>query len=819
MPNPNRQKYFTAVALFLVVVCVYFGMQMSASAQGKDFTFRAQVRAVGQSGSTVFVYNAADTNSETAAHAMTDFVFPAKSPSCDDPLNEVCIFNASAGLYAFDQSTSFLTDVELVVDTDAVNNSSNQWKIQYTEIFPSQNAADWLDLVDSVDFTEASGGDVSRRLFKAPITTTDIENDVGVRVITQQLGSGSTDPANPSAPQVRLWDVRVEANFDSATGGGGPLVIATASPLPDGVAGEAYPPPGGGGIDIAAIGGFPTSFTWCYSGSLPTGLDLRDSLDTVNITTCPTNTDSDNSVSLKGSISTTAAGSYTFTVEITDGTQSAQKTFLLDVEGLGIDPPNRVLPVGKKGSVYPPPPLSANINFTPIGGSGTYDWCYSGALPDGLSLTDGTDNVPLCGNPPLTSAQADGHIILSGSTQRAKTYNFSLRVVDSSAPPYQITKDYTIEVRAAGVTIKPATFAPLVRGVPYGSAGGEFPLFLQASGVVNSPPVTWTVPSAGALPGALAQGSTQTDPAGAPQRSSAVEINGIVNVSSATTPTGKYPFTVQVNDPGNTVSNSDTANLVLEVLPRKTILAKAPPATVQLPQDSNLSFTVSALGGAPSLIQDALRFTYTPITDESLLRIGDTLGHGPPGPPAVPPFSTVVYYTYNWDAANQIAVADTTLANWNSGDSIQGPLNADLIGFTATIAAAPAPAVVSELISPPGKAQYTYAWLVTPVGAQSPALGANNGITSTRKTEPETIAISFTDALGETVTGTYDVKFWAQDKIARDNPPNAGPPIPNHPDGADANDAYEFAPATARITVSPSEKAGRPIKLRQEQFR
>jgi len=97
---------------------------------------------------------------------------------------------------------------------------------------------------------------------------------------------------------------------------------------------------------------------------------------------------------------------------------------------------------------------------------------------------------------------------------------------------------------------------------------------------------------------------------------------------------------------------------------------------------------------------------------------------------------------------------------------------------------------------------------------------------TTKKAGPDSIPITFKDSGEQPVTGTYDVIFWAQDKLSRDFPPDSAPADPpDHPAGIDTNDAYEFTPVTARIKViAPAGRtlekdSGRPTMLRQERFR
>ncbi|GAB4343679.1 MAG: hypothetical protein Kow0099_22370 [Candidatus Abyssubacteria bacterium] len=858
-----------------------------------------------------FVYNAKDADDlGTAAHIMTDFDMQVGTDRIE--------------YFDFVPPHTLLTGLLLQVDVDALNNDSvtDQWQIEYTETFSSTQT--WIPLTGGSggNPTRDPGDPVEASLSLSPVNLAD---DLAVRILTTNVDPSSlpTDldaflAAPDSFPQLRVWDIRVSAIFDGTAGGEGLLNITTGSALPDGVVGELYPPPDGGGLWIDASGGFPANYQWCYSGSLPSGLTLRDRTDTTDIGVCdpPVTASSDYILLTEGPISSAGGGSYQFTVKVQDGTQNAEKTFTLNVQGLGIIPTGSKLPTGKKGSVYPPTG-TPNLNFTPVGGTGPYFWCYSGTLPDGLTLSDGTTAVPACaGSPTWQSTNVDGHVTLSGPTNRARTYNFSLTLKDSSTPPYQITKNYILEVLTAGVTIKPNTFSPLTRGIPYGIYGGEFPLYLEAVNVTNSPATTWTVPaypSIQTLPGGLSQGNTISDDPSAPVRFSRVEINGTVTVDPAVTASGEYPFTARVTDPNNPIATTDDADFVLTVLPRATHIVKAPPSsatsntgilityssdvayeqnmrvgsvltnteqTVSAPvlnympannqiliESSDvtkwepgdsiegpgappfsatisesktvpyLPFTVSGSGGAPTLLANSLKFTYSPSTPstEDMLKVGDTLYNYTKSTVSPGVFSAVVYYSYNHSASNEIAVADTTTTNWQTGDWISTLPPASFPAgtppppnyFNAQIASVTGVQSPDSLISPPGLPQYTYAWYVTEVG-QSPKLdvvaGTINGSPTVPPydTGPLRIGIIF-ESNSAPVTGTYDIQFWAQDYIARTNPPDSTttpPDPPDHPVGTDANDAFEFTPATVRITVNaPAQVDTRPIKLRQEIFR
>ena len=173
-----------------------------------------------------------------------------------------------------------------------------------------------------------------------------------------------------------------------------PLSITTTS-LPDGIVGTAY------SATLAATGGSGT-YTWSIaSGNLPDGLTLDASTGTISGTP-------------------TTAGTYDFTVQVTDGTQTATKDLSIKVNAV-LSITTTSLPDGIVGTAY-----SATLAAT--GGSGTYTWSIaSGNLPDGLTLDASTGTI-------------------SGTPTTAGTYDFTVQVTDGTQTA---TKDLSIKVNAS----------------------------------------------------------------------------------------------------------------------------------------------------------------------------------------------------------------------------------------------------------------------------------------------------------------------------------------------------------------------------------
>jgi predicted secreted protein len=150
---------------------------------------------------------------------------------------------------------------------------------------------------------------------------------------------------------------------------------------------------------FAAAGG-TQPYTWSVTGgSLPTGLNLARA--TGDVTGLPT-----------------AAGTFTFTLRVTDSSTSpATAAGLFSIEILPPGGPLQIttssLPDGSEGQSY-------GAFLTAIGGTIPYTWdVTAGSLPHGLQITD-----PVRGE-------------ISGTPSAAGTYFFSVRLRDSSAPAPQ----------------------------------------------------------------------------------------------------------------------------------------------------------------------------------------------------------------------------------------------------------------------------------------------------------------------------------------------------------------------------------------------
>ena len=186
------------------------------------------------------------------------------------------------------------------------------------------------------------------------------------------------------------------------------VLTVTTTSVPGGTVETAY------SQTLSATGG-QTPYTWSLasgSGPLPPGLSLGASTGTISGTP-------------------TTVGSYSFTVQVADASQSDTQALSITV-GSAPPPPLAItttsLPQGRVMTVY-----SANVTAT--GGTGSYTWTLaSGSLPPGLSLTSGTPSARISGTP-----------------TKKGTFTFTLRVRDAAG---------TTVTRSFSITINRRAFAP-----------------------------------------------------------------------------------------------------------------------------------------------------------------------------------------------------------------------------------------------------------------------------------------------------------------------------------------------------------------------
>ncbi|MFO1313015.1 MAG: IPTL-CTERM sorting domain-containing protein [Burkholderiales bacterium] len=325
-------------------------------------------------------------------------------------------------------------------------------------------------------------------------------------------GTPTTATGSPFSFTVQVTDaqpVNASKVFSLTINPPAPLSIATASPLPGGVVGNAY------SQTFAATGGLPPYGNWqVIAGSLPPGLSLNPSTG-----------------ALTGTPTTSAGSPFNFTVQVTDGQPvNATKAFSLTITGsapLSITTASP-LPAGQVGVAY-------NQTFAAAGGVTPYgNWqVIAGSLPPGLSLNPSTG--ALTGTP---------------TTSAGSPFNFTVQVTD--AQPVNASKVFSLTIDAPA-PLSITTASPLpggVVGTAYSqtfAATGGLPPYGNWQVIAGSlPPGLSLNPSTGALTG------TPTTSAGSPFNFTVQVTDGQpVNATKAfsLTITGSAPLSITTASP------------------------------------------------------------------------------------------------------------------------------------------------------------------------------------------------------------------------------------------------------------------------------
>ena len=281
-----------------------------------------------------------------------------------------------------------------------------------------------------------------------------------------------------------------------------------------------FPAPPGGEVNVAysdqlTVTAGTSPFTWSVSaGTLPSGVTLGASTGLLAGTP-------------------TAAGTYTFTVKVTDHSSltATEPVSLTVIAGPSLSLP--APPAGWTNTVY-----SDSLNES--GGTGPFTWSVStGSLPAGIKLS------------------ADGN--LTGTPTATGTSSFTVKVTDANSQS---------ATQAIGITISAGVSAPIT-APPAGVVGAAYTDTLTATG--GTTPYTWSL-NAGTLPAGLSLSSA-----------------GVL--SGTPTTAGSYPFTVNVIDANNGIA---TASITLVVTNALTLTFGTPPGGVV---GTAYTDTLTAAGG------------------------------------------------------------------------------------------------------------------------------------------------------------------------------------------------------------------------------
>jgi YVTN family beta-propeller protein len=299
----------------------------------------------------------------------------------------------------------------------------------------------------------------------------------------------------------------------SLSGAGVNTLVVTTTTLPGATVGSPY------SKTLQATGGTP-SYSWTLAtGSLPPGLGL----------------------SLSGVISgtPTTAGTYTFTVKVTDSNGATATSGTLSIVAA---PTVKITTTTLPGATLD---VAYSRTLTATGGTPPLTWTISaGSLPPGVILSTGG--------------------VISGTPTAGGTFTFTVKATDANgsnaAQPLSI-------VVAALITISTTT-------LPNGTVGLAYSQPLQATG--GTPPYVWTV-SSGSLPAGLSLSST-----------------GVI--SGTPTNAAASSFTVTVTD-ANQNSTAEPLGITIVATQTPTITTQPASQTVNPLQTATLSVVAT---GAPS---------------------------------------------------------------------------------------------------------------------------------------------------------------------------------------------------------------------------
>jgi len=321
---------------------------------------------------------------------------------------------------------------------------------------------------DSAIFTITAGGgslSAGAQTGSSVVVYTDAQGEAALDSWTLGVGvntldvNGAISPCNAPVAVPGEEDCGTVVGTVTFTADGVPGISGitpATSPLPDGVAGVAYP-----AIQFSATGGDNTNYPydWKLESESPAATGL--------------------SLTAGGLLSglPSASGSFSITVKVTSGPATGTQSYPITIYPAPAITAPATLPDGIRGVGYP----TTGTTFTASGGDGTYSWSLASGdtLPAGLSL----------------SATTGATVVLQGTPGNSGSVSFNVKVTSGPA-----TSPATATTIRYSVTIYPAVTITTASPLPTAIIGQFYSQAITAIGGNGS--YTW-VKTAGSPPAGL----------------------------------------------------------------------------------------------------------------------------------------------------------------------------------------------------------------------------------------------------------------------------------------------------------------------------
>jgi hypothetical protein len=359
------------------------------------------------------------------------------------------------------------------------------------------------------------------------------------------------DSATPAATHTAPLSIAVSPSTPAT------LTILTTS-LPAGSLGSTY------SATVTGNGG-TQPYSWSLSaGTLPAGLVLSASSGSISGTP-------------------TAAGTFTFTLQLRDSTAPANvvaRSYSLAIGAPALVIATTALPSTRLGDFY-------TFSLAGSGGIAPYSWSIAaGALPAGYTLSSGGT--------------------ITGTSSTAGSISVTVRLADSGTPQQVVTRALTLTVNSTALSIGTST-------LPDGIVGVAYTTQLMAAG--GTQPYGWSIQS-GSLPAGLtlsAGGVLSGTPTAAGVSTATFKV-----VDSAGAPlTATAPLAVRINPAPLVINTTSVANGTVAVAyggatlsvsggiaPYSwTVVAGSLPTGLTLASNGTLSGTPTAAGSTSVTIQ------------------------------------------------------------------------------------------------------------------------------------------------------------------------------------------------------------------------